>query len=79
MVSFKSSKSITVDREYVCNKIYDTEYVGKYIYKLDVNWNVSSHCISYAVSQENRGGNLEFFGEDWYVGGTDTLLFRLYS
>lgn len=47
--------------------------------KLDVNWNVCSHCISYAVSQENRGGNLEFFDEAWYVGGTDTLLFSLYS
>jgi hypothetical protein len=46
--------------------------------KLDVNWNVRSHCISYAISQENRGGNLEFFDEDWYVGGTDTWLFRQY-
>jgi len=29
--------------------------------KLDANWNVRSHCISYAFSQQNRRGNLEFF------------------
>jgi len=46
--------------------------------KLDANWYVGSHCISYAVSQENRRGNLEFFDEDLYVDGADTLLFRQY-
>jgi hypothetical protein len=51
--------------------------VNTYI-KLDTNWNVRSRCISYAISEENRGGNLEFFDEDWYVGGTDTLLFIRY-
>lgn len=46
--------------------------------KLDANWNVRSHCISYVISHENRRWNLKFFDEDWYVGGTDTLLFRQY-
>jgi len=46
--------------------------------KLDANWIVRSHCISYAISQENRRGNLYFFDEDWYVGGTDSLLIRQY-
>lgn len=47
--------------------------------KLDANWIVRSHCISYAISQESRIGNLYFFDEDWYVGGTDTLLIRQYK
>jgi len=33
MVPVRVRKGIAVDIHYVCNKIHDTEYVGKYIFK----------------------------------------------